>query len=533
VTGRAERSGRWLARGAAVAAGALPALAFPEPGVWPLAYVGLVPLLLLAARAPTAREAGVRAWLGGAGFLGATHAWLAPVLGPALVVFALLVGALLVPWGVAARALLAAPVTTARVLAATTVLPAAWVLAEAVRSWERLGGPFGLLGSSQWANRPLLAPAALGGVWLVSFLAVAVNAAFAAALVPGARAPARLVAVVVAAAALATGPAFDALRAQPPAGRTLRLGVVQPGVIAEPGARFDAGERATLELADNRPDLIVWGESSVGFDLDARPDLRARLLRLVRRTGADLLVNVDARRASGPGIHKSAVLVRPEGTAGRYDKMRLVPFGEYIPLRPLLGWVERISRAAAEDRLRGTGPVELQARAVRLGPLVCFESAFPDLARQLVRRGAELIAVQSATSTFQDSWAPEQHASFAAVRAVETGHPVVHATLTGATTVVDARGRVLARLGTSRRGAALVPLPLGAAPTPYVRLGDWVPLGSLAVVAAALAAGLLRRRVHVHQPDPAARDRAAPLVGDADLPELQAPATGDRGALDP
>jgi len=556
-----DRERRWLARGASAVAGALPALAFPEPGIWPLAWIGLVPLLLLVARARTPREAGVRAWLGGAGLLAAVHAWLAPVLGPALPAFALLLGAALIPWGVAVRALLSGPVTVAKLLAAIAVLPAGWVLAEAVRSWDRLGGPFGLLGSSQWANRPLLAPAALGGVWLVSFLAVAVNAALAAALAPGTRAAVRLAAVALAAAAFASGPAWDAVRSHPSAGRTLRVGLVQPGVIGSPGARFDAGERATLQLAASRPELVVWGESSVGFDLDSHPDLRARLVRLARVTGADLLVNVDARRQAGRGISKSAVLVRPDGIDGRYDKMRLVPFGEYIPLRPLLGWVARISKAAAEDRVRGTALVELQARAVRIGPLVCFESAFPDLARQHVARGAELIVVQSATTTFQHSWAPEQHASFTPLRAVETGHPVVHATLTGVTTVADARGRVLARFGTGWRGAAVVTLPLGAADTPYVRLGDWVPRGCLAIVVAAAVAALARRRgpggqrsgrpgppapaaparepagsgrvADVHQPHPAAGDRASPLVGDADLPELQAPAARDRPALDP
>jgi apolipoprotein N-acyltransferase len=123
-----------------------------------------------------------------------------------------------------------------------------------------------------------------------------------------------------------------------------------------------------------------------------------------------------------------------------------------------------------------------------VGPLVCFESAFPDMSRQLTRRGAQLLLAQSATSTFQDSWAPEQHASLAAMRAAENGRPMVHATLTGVSAVYDADGsRIGEPLGTEERVAGVYDITLASGTTPFVRLGDWAVHTALAVLAVWLA----------------------------------------------
>ena len=162
--------------------GALPALAFPAPSWWWLAWFGIVPLLLVVRAAPTAVEGAVRAWCGMAGYVLTTQYWLLPSAGPLLLVMAAALGALWLPWGWAAYRLLSAPVTIRRTLAAVVVLPSAWVLAEAVRSWPSLGGPWALLGASQWNQPAMLASASLGGVWLTSFVIVAVNAAIAGLL---------------------------------------------------------------------------------------------------------------------------------------------------------------------------------------------------------------------------------------------------------------------------------------------------------------------------------------------------------------
>ncbi|MGV9456534.1 apolipoprotein N-acyltransferase [Streptomyces sp. NPDC003635] len=490
----------------AALAGALPVLAFPSPSLWWFAPVALVPWILLLRAAPTARRARYDGWCGGFGFMLAMHHWLLPNLHVFTFVIAALLGALWAPWGWLVRHFLAGQPAPGRIAAALAILPSGWLMVELVRSWEGLGGPWGMLGASQWEVEAALRLASVGGVWLLSFLLVAVNVAVAVLVsVRASRVPA--VAGLVAAATV-TSAAWAWSPGQDTAGQA-RIAVVQPGVIhgADSGdRRFAAEERLTRGLVGQDLDLIVWGESSVGFDLTRRPDLATRLADLSRETGAHILVNVDARRADKPGIYKSSVLVGPDGLTGdRYDKMRLVPFGEYVPFRSVLGWATSVGEAAGEDRRRGSQQVVMDVGdGLRVGPMVCFESAFPDMSRHLAENGAEVLIAQSATSTFQQSWAPEQHASLAALRAAETGRPMVHSTLSGVSAVYDASGeRVGSWLGTSVRAAQVYDVPLAGGTTPYVRFGDWpVQLALLILAAWCVGGGVRTLKVRRSAPEP-------------------------------
>ncbi|MEU6537223.1 apolipoprotein N-acyltransferase [Streptomyces sp. NPDC047000] len=475
----------WRRSVTAALAGALPMLAFPAPSLWWFAYIALVPWLLLARSAPTGRRAAWDGWCGGLGFMVAVHHWLLPSLHVFIFLIAGLLGALWAPWGWAVRRLLAGVPSRGRAAAAFLVLPSGWLAVELVRSWQGLGGPWGMLGASQWQVAPALRLASLGGVWLLSLLVVAVNVAVALLIsVRAARVPALASLLVIGAVASAAWvwaprPAVDG---------TVRIAVVQPGVVsgADSGdRRFDREERLTRQLAGQHVDLIVWGESSVGFDLAQRPDLARRVAALSRATQADILVNVDARRSDRPGIYKSAILIGPGGPTGdQYDKMRLVPFGEYVPARSLLGWATSVGKAAGEDRQRGGRQVVMDVgHGLRVGPMICFETAFPDMSSHLAQDGADVLLGQSSTSTFQHSWAPEQHASLGALRAAETGRPMVHATLTGVSAVYGPGGeRIGPWLGTGASTARVYEVPLAHGVTPYVRYGDWPVYGALLVL---------------------------------------------------
>jgi apolipoprotein N-acyltransferase len=519
-----RRTGWWIwsVRRLMLLAGALLVLTFPDANLEFLAWFGLVPGLVLIVRSPTAREGGIRAWWLGAGYLIAALYWLAPEIGPGVLLVAAAVGALWVPFGVAAWKLLRPPVSWPRALAALVVVPSCWLLTEWLRSWQALGGPWAVFGVSQWQHPAVLALAAVGGVWLISIALVLANVAIVLVIgslprlgavlrsgpVPAAGAtqapspgPATLrpglvvLGVIAAVASVGAGPLAFALTPASPAVRQVTIAMVQPGIIDNTVRGVDASERLTAEFSRSgplrgvKPDLIVWGESSTAVDLTLAKN-RVQLLameQLSKEDGADLLVNQDTT-VPGKGQEKVGVLVSPAGIEGEYIKTRLVPFGEYIPFRQQLGWLTKISKAAAANMIPGTGahllyPADRTGQPLPIGVLICFESAFPDMSQVDTDEGAQLIVYQSATPTFQGTWGPDQHASLGAVRAAETGRPAVQAALTGDTVAYDARGRLLAWMGQSAHGVVTVRLglPAASARTIYDQFGDYVPWSAVGV----------------------------------------------------
>ena len=513
---------RWLS----FLAGGIPAIVlFPAPSLSYLAWLGLVPAMALFTRAETTKEAIARGWWFGAAYLIAMLYWMAPELGPGLVLLGAVMGWMWSPFAVAVRRLLRPPVSWPRFAAAFIVVPSCWLIPEWIRSYQGLGGPWALYGASQWQHPAVLALAAVGGVWLVSVALVMANvaitavlgAAFPAAFAPGtpgapaassrriALAAAGVAAVIVVAGA---GPLAFALTPPFPATRSITVAMVQPGVVNNPVLRADASETLTAQLSEGgslsgvKPDLIVWGESSIGEDLtlpSSRGVLR-QIEKLSVEDGAEILVSQDAT-PPGKGHEKWAVLVSPSGIEGIYVKTRLVPLGEYIPFRQQLGWLTDISKAAGSNMAPGDGAHVLNAtdragRPLPIGVLVCFESAFPDMSRVDADHGAQLIVYQSSTSTFQGTWGPDQQASLAALRAAETGRPVVQAALTGDTVAFDARGRQQAWLDQSGHGVLTVreTLPATSARTFYDQAGDYVMWAGVVIAALAALVMLGRRR---------------------------------------
>ena len=490
----------------AMLAGALPVFAFPGTDWEFLAWFGLVPMILILRAAPTAREGAVRGWWAGAGYLLAALYWLIPNIGPALLGVAVVLGAPWAGFGYAAWHLLRPRSGTGghpvgRALAAMVVLPSIWVVIELIRSWHPIGGPWAVLGATQWQHPVVLSLAALGGIWLISFVLVLANTGLAIAITDP-RPVIRMTGALGTLLTVASGPVTFALLPDPPpaiagTGRAgqITIALVQPGLPR--GAAQNVAEEERLTRQAHNASLVVWGESSVAYDLGRDPSLVTQLAHLAAT--APLLVSTDSLNATGQKS-KTAVLIGPNGVDGTYVKTRLVPFGEYIPFRSLLGWLTKISRAAPQNMISGTGAKVLatrlaDGRALPFGVLICFESAFPDMSRVDADRGAQIIIYQTSDATFQASWAPEQHASMAAVRAVETGRPAVQAALTGDSAAFDARGRLLAWADTHFRGVTYARVTPTASQyrTPFDRFGDYVPWLSVAAIAIALTYRLTRR----------------------------------------
>ena len=485
-----ERAGRWSARLGAGVAGAIASLAFPEPGWWWLGWVGLAPIFVVIAVSPDRREALWRAWAAGTGFLTALHYWLLAQLGVFAPLVAVFVGLFWLPLGPTIR-WFARGERRVRWLG-VLVVPSVWVVIEWIRSWEYLAGSWGVWGLTQWQVVPIAQTAALGGVWLLSYLAVATNVALALAIRATGKRD-RLVAVGIALAIPVVLAIGGSVRNEPGITDVIRIAGVQPGVFESPTERLDAHIALTRSIEPSTYDLVVWGQSSVALDPWSHPDMDEALRSVAATAGTDVFVNVDAETERG--ITKSLVQYTARGPAATYAKRRLVPFGEYIPLRPLLGWIDDVTEAADRDRVRGEAATTIRSAGLEIGPLISYESTFPDMRRELAALGADMTVVQGSSWTFQGTWAQPQQASFEAVRAIESGRPAVLVAVSGTSAAFDARGRELLWIPADTTGAFVVDVPISREETLYVRLGDWVVWLSIGVCAAAAAAPLVRRLV--------------------------------------
>jgi apolipoprotein N-acyltransferase len=215
--------------------------------------------------------------------------------------------------------------------------------------------------------------------------------------------------------------------------------------------------------------LVVWPELPAPFYYYDDPAFAQQAQEIARRHGYFLFGTVAYTRDHEP--LNSAVLLGPNGEeVGRYDKVNLVPFGEFIP--PLFGFVNRITQEAG-DFAPGEGVKILSAGADKLGVFICYESAFPDFVRQFARNGANVLFNLSNDGYFGHSAAREQHLLLVRMRAVENRRYIVRSTNDGITASIDASGRIVSKLPLYQELAAFLPFGKVSEVTPYSKYGDW------------------------------------------------------------
>lgn len=501
-----------LARvGAALLSGVLLGLAFPNASLVLLLPVALVPLLLALDGLRPSRAA-LLGGLFGVAFWLTTFPWIYHVvhrfggLSAPLALLALLLAACIPSVAFAAMAWLAALAAPRSTAARLLVFPAAWVVQELARTYAFSGFPWALV-SYPLAPWPVLTQtAALGGAALTSFLVVLVNSGLTVALRERGRA--RAAGAAVAAGAVALGAGFGALRLARPGpqagGPGLRVLIVQPNVEQDvryaPGTaeriHFDVTGLTRALLRKAPADLVLWPESATLLAWPWSEGLREEVTRLCREEGTALLFNTvwsDDPLDDAAPYYNSALLVDGRGVLGEpYHKLRLVPFGEYVPLRSVFGWVNQVSQAAPGAFTPGRRAVPLELSGVRFGGAICYEVVYPWIARAQVAAGADALFTLTNDAWYGDGGAQEQHWQAAVFRAVETGRPMLRAAVTGISGWVDARGRTLARLEPGARAgiAGRLRVPPRGSRTLATRLGDAPAL----VCAAALLVAILRAR---------------------------------------
>ncbi|TDC07887.1 apolipoprotein N-acyltransferase, partial [Streptomyces sp. 8K308] len=507
----------------AAAGGLLLAAAFPPLGWWPLAAVGPA-LLLVVLRRSRPRAAFGLGTVFGLTFFAPHLVWLTN-LGPlpwvALVVIqALLLGGLSCVVPVLSR-LPGWPLWAA----------AWWVAAEALRSRVPLGGfPWGRLAFSQ-ADAPTLGWAAIGGAPAVSAV-VALAAACLAALLATLRSATTRRRAVAAAGLLASLAAGGAGAVFLPSAatdeeRSATVAVVQGNVprgrTLEEQARVeqvaDNHVAATRELARDieagrapRPDLVLWPENATDRDPREDPTLSGPISQAAAEVGAPIVVGAILE-APGDRIRNASLLWDPEtGPGTYYAKRHLVPFGEYIPARDLLGGFGDL-QLIPRDFVPGDRPVRLDVGDIRLASSICYEVAYDGQVRDAVRTGANLVAVPTNNATYMRDGnlaEPEQQLAMSRLRAVEHDRAVLVASTTGISAVIEPDGTVTAATGAWTREVLTATVPLRTDQTLATRLGA-IPEAVIALAAAAATAlGVHRaRRARRLPADGTAKDRAA------------------------
>jgi apolipoprotein N-acyltransferase len=384
-------------------------------------------------------------------------------------------------------------------------------LYDHARTFVLTGFPWALLGYSQHENPGLLPLASIAGVHGLSF-ACALGGAGLAALVTGER-RAGLVAAIGVAALHALGFAVGA-RPAPAAAGTVRVAVLQGNI--DQGVKWSEAwrertlaiyEQLTRDAAARGADVIVWPETAVPGALEADRLVSGRVRSLARETHAWLVVGsvgVDWTEGARPSaFYDSAFVLNPEGElSDRYDKSHLVPFGEYVPLRGLLGlFLSSVARGISPDDVTpGAGPrsVELArgGERVPVGVAVCYELIFPNLVRGFAAHGGELLLGITNDAWYGRTGAPYQFLAITALRSAETGLWTARAANTGISAFIDGSGRVREQTPIFETGLLVADVPRVADPqsaTVYVRYGDWLAWACWLGVAAAVTES--RRRV--------------------------------------
>ena len=402
--------------------------------------------------------------------------------------------------------------------------PFLWVAVELART-RITAFPWELLGYAQTGNFALTRVATFTGVYGLSFEIVLVNSVFAAALlVAKKRRKALLAAACAAVVILQTGQWL----APPPVAMDHTALLVQPNIPVQTGEMWTKEYfQSTLrdltaislhpagEKDGQRYDLIVWPESPSPFYTND-PLFRDAVSELARQSGTwvvagsigitpamhatmnatvNATVNNGGESSGGQSsqIFNSAALVSPQGEwVGRYDKVHLVPFGEYLPFPQVFAFAGGLTKEVGEFQ-RGASRTPLDAGGQRLGMFICYESIFPDEVRQGPLQGAQVLVNISNDGWYGDSGAWKQHLQQTQMRAIENGRWLLAATNTGMTASVDPYGRIVAATPRKVRTALAAPYALSSSTSFYTRHGDW-----FAYLCAIISAGALVMRFVGH-----------------------------------
>jgi apolipoprotein N-acyltransferase len=473
----------------AILSGVLFALSFPNYAIGWLMFIALVPLLVAVVRA--------RSWRGALmlGWISQTVAWLMMVPwvvrvmshygGLPLVTGILIYIAMCAVLGLygAAFGLIVFRIAPGENFLRWLLVPLAWSAIEYARTYLLTGFPWNLIAAAIVDYTPLVQFDRFAGPYALGVLILIPTATIAWIIVSRPRGM-RLGAPVAVVAIFCflwwvTGLVGWKLIVRPRVGPQYTAALLQPNISQE--MRWDEASlsdifQRMLNMTDaairSGASIVIWPESTVPLSYSSTPFFKDTIEAVSRRANIDVILGSVAEDAKNPErIWNAAFLVSRGVTVGHYDKIRLVPFGEYVPLRKMLFFAHKLVHQVGNFQF-GTNDLPL-AGALQYGPAICYEIVYPQIPRTQVVHGADVLVTITNDAWYDGTSAPKQHLNQARLRAVETDRYLLRAATTGISAFVDPAGRVIEEQPMNRQAIIYAHFQPRHSTTLYVRFGDW------------------------------------------------------------
>jgi apolipoprotein N-acyltransferase len=486
----------------AVISGFLFAFAFPNFAIGWLIFIALIPLFVALARSHNWGEAVLLGWIS------QTIAWLLMVPwvvrvmshygGLSLATGILIYIAMCIVLGLygAAFGLIVFRIAPGTDFLRWLLVPIAWAAIEYARTYLLTGFPWNLIAAAIVDYTPLAQFDRVAGPYALAVLILIPAATISWMIVARPRGM-RLVFAVAPVTILffvwwATGLVATKLIPRPRVGPAYTAALLQPNISQE--MRWDAASlsqifQRMMDMTDTAirsgASVVIWPESTVPLSYGSTPFYKDAIESVSHRAAVDIILGSVAEDAADPNhVWNSAFLVSGGKTIGHYDKIRLVPFGEYVPLRKMLFFAHKLVHEVGNFEF-GTNDKPLVG-ILRYGPAICYEIVFPQIPRTQVVHGAGVLVTITNDAWYDGTSAPRQHLNQARLRAIETDRYLLRAATTGISAFVDPTGRVVEELAMNREGVIYARFQPRHSTTLYVRFGDWFAWIACAIVAVSM-----------------------------------------------
>jgi apolipoprotein N-acyltransferase len=396
-------------------------------------------------------------------------------------------------------------------LPALILVPVAWVTLEYARTYILTGFPWSLLGYTQYSFLTLIQISDVTGVYGISFLVAAVNGLIFDLIRHEGTGNSRWVlyrhiktgATMIAIVMIAVMVYGQVQLKRTDFGKAIKISVLQGNIDQDKKwdrthqrEVIDTYKNLTLDAVSGQPDLIIWPESALPFIFGYDKDLTNELTDFQKQINSHMLMGSVRIRDSERGralLSNSVIMLSPGTDAVEvYDKIHLVPFGEYVPMGNLFPFIKKLVTAIG-DFVKGEEITVMNTPTAKIGNLICYEIAFPGLVRKFIDKGANMIVTVTNDAWFGRTSAPYQHFSMAVFRAVENRVPVARAANTGISGFIDSRGRILRKSDIFVKTSLTGEISVGNEESFYTTYGDIFAYICLTMLSLMVMTGIMRK----------------------------------------